>query len=187
MKMGADYMDRNITRTCAWEHFGAVVLAGGLQLTEQVNTGIWNFQFNKMEELNAYCKFRLSSQLEPGESLFFEETTCLRYSPIGLYFVFDENQPPEVGEFSKNLTDISHGKCRFKLAGEQAFAFVCDYAAMDLNQGQVQKFKMAKTLIGDYPILLYWQHKSEINLMVDRSYAQSFAGFLSVIASYWQT
>ena len=102
----------------------------------------------------------------------------LRFSPYSAYVILEQQQLAKfTTEHRKNFFDISHGKCMLTIQGESILEIVGDYCPTDIFCNRISKNQMVKTRFIDYELVIWWHSNDKVNLLVDRSYLQSFVEF----------
>jgi sarcosine oxidase gamma subunit len=83
------------------------------------------------------------------------------------------------------VTDISHGICELSLVGDQALDFLGNHTSANLKDPRVTETRNLRCLLGQYPVILWWDQVADIRLLVDRSYAQSLCDYLKHLMQRW--
>lgn len=78
--------------------------------------------------------------------------------------------------------DIGHGLTRLRLRGVEALHFLDQYTCADLHAIQVRRDRAARTRLNHYDCALWWPTTRDINILVDRSSAQSFVDHLRALS-----
>lgn len=157
-----------------------------LTIIESIGLSIYFIQQNAQFDLKAFSQSVFSQDIAMGKMLIKDKLRLIQLSPKNAYLFSEE--PQESGIFSSMICDISHGYCHLKLSGsKQALEFINSYTPADLNNSNTAKSKTAKTLLGHFNVILWWDSHEKIKLVIDRSYAQSFADYLSSLFKTWQT
>jgi len=96
----------------------------------------------------------------------------------------ESSLPGSLSDLAPMMTDISHGFCELSLTGSTALEFLSSYISVDLDP-RVTTNRCLRCLLGHYPIILWWDVVSEIHMLVDRSYTQSFCDYLETLSLRW--
>jgi len=121
-----------------------------------------------------------------GEMITSDNLRLIQLWPQVAYLISAEDSLPDTAyEFESLITDIGHGFCDLNLSGEGALVFLNDYSSADLDQQFVNSNRTVRTSLGHFQILLWWDEASNIHILVDRSYAQSFTDYIGHITSRW--
>ncbi len=140
---------------------------------------VLEWQFHAAAELDRFCHDTVGRHVDQGAFASTGNTVWLRFSPWAMYMV---SQKPVQLDFNPESpgtgTDISHGKCLLTLQGASVLPFVGDYCSVDIFSDPTTRNKMAKTRFMEYEIVLWWTTETRLDLLVDRSYAQSFLEFV---------
>ncbi len=78
--------------------------------------------------------------------------------------------------------EIGHGLTRFRLRGVEALHFLGYYTSANLHAASIRRTGAIRTRLNHYDIALWWPTTRDVNILVDRSRAQSFADHLRVLA-----
>ncbi len=80
---------------------------------------------------------------------------------------------------------IIFGFCEFRLGGEQALDFLGSYSSASLTEHGGSAKRSLRCLLGQYPVVLWWDDSANVRLLVERSYAQSFYDYLASLMVRW--
>lgn len=103
-------------------------------------------------------------------------TTTLRLWPNTLWTTCDTIK----ARFTS--VDISHGYCRLILRGVEALHFVANYTYADLMSQSVRDARVVRTRMNHFDCILWWHNTRDVNILVERSLAQSFCDHLRTLA-----
>lgn len=78
--------------------------------------------------------------------------------------------------------EIGHGLSHFRLRGVEALHFLGHYTRADLHAAPIRKARAVRTKFNHYDVALWWPTTRDVNILVDRSTAQSFADHLRALA-----
>lgn len=149
-----------------------------LVLKEEVFTEVWLLQFSNTKDVDDFSKALSYHKLEVGQWSEIEKISYLRFGPTSLNVVFDEQTLFVLNKAFKGCkTDISHGKSLFSLKGKNSLDFLQDYSISNLSGLYTEDRVLVKSNIIDYPTMLWRKESDCMNLLIDRSYAQSFIEF----------
>ena len=168
---------REILVGCAkWERDGREV-----SISERQDS-VFEGHFRSDDEFNRFCKLVTHRNVGKGKTALADTLLLLRYSPFSTYIVSEQLKLEDFNSAHQDqLTDVSHGKCVICIQGNAILNLFADYCSTDLFAGQNDEFQMVKTRFIDYEITIWWNSDVEINLLIDRSYAQSFVDFLHLL------
>lgn len=142
-------------------------------------SSVFEGHFRSDDELNRFCKLISHRNVGTGGVAVADTMLLLRYSPISTYMVSEELKLEDLNSAHReHFTDVSHGKCVLYAHGDAILNLFADYCSTDLFSGKNDEFRMVKTQFIDYELTIWWNSNDEINLLIDRSYAQSFVDFL---------
>ncbi|MED5391415.1 MAG: hypothetical protein VX977_06575 [Pseudomonadota bacterium] len=176
--VGVAYViDIEITQGSSWPKSLA------LSLTETKPLGILSVQTNSENDISGFCCSVLGESLELGEMSGGDTLRLIRHWPHKVYLIADGIPLPKIeSRYAGLITDISDAFCKLCLAGERSIAFLDQYCLLGLTQENILKMKTAKTMLGHYPVVIWWDDEAELSLLVERSLSQSFQDYLSVLA-----
>lgn len=103
-------------------------------------------------------------------------TLLLRFAPDRVL----ASGPLPDGPFT--AVEIGHGLTRFRLRGVEALHFLGYYTSADLHAAAIRRAGAIRTRLNHYDIALWWPTTRDVNILVDRSRAQSFADHLRALA-----
>ncbi len=157
-----------------------------LSLREINIQGLWSVQSNARHKLDAFSKTVFDQTLTFGTMLKTDDFRLIRLWPRAAYLLSDDYALADsVSHFDSMITDISHGFIDLSLSGDNALAFINDYCSADINQPAIVDARTLRTRLGQFDILLWWDDITDIRILIDRSYAQSFASYLQSLSSRW--
>lgn len=170
-------IDIEITQGSSWPKSLA------LSLTETKPLGILSVQTNSENDISGFCCSVLGESLELGEMSGSDTLRLIRHWPHKVYLITDGTRLPKIESRHAGLiTDISDGYCKLCLAGERSLAFLDQYCLLGLKQKIILTTRTAKTMLGHYPVIIWWDDEAELSLLIERSLSQSFRDYLSVLA-----
>ncbi len=139
---------------------------------------VFEGQFRSKNELDHICHSITHLEIQPGQMAASNGIQLLRFNPFSVYVILEQQQPAEfTTEHQKNFFDISHGKCMLTIQGESILEIVGDYCSADIFCSRISQNQMVKTRFIDYELVIWWHSNDKVNLLVDRSYLQSFVEF----------
>lgn len=154
------------------------------QIDQQAINGLWSIHANASHDINHFSNDLFNRDIDFGEMIAVDNLKLIQLWPGAAYLFSEHPELPAIASIFKNMiTDISHGFCTFKLSGESTLTFLNNYCSADLKQPNINGHQCLRTSMGHYLILLWWDDSTEIHLLINRSYAQSFADYLNVLAS----
>ena len=103
--------------------------------------------------------------------------TRLRHWPDRVWHVVDTQH-----ELPKGV-EIGHGVAVLRLRGHGALRFLADYCTADLRSAAIRRAGTARTRLGHYPVLMWWDTPRDIHIAIDRGLAQSLADHLRALAA----
>jgi sarcosine oxidase gamma subunit len=103
-------------------------------------------------------------------------TLLLRFSPDRVL----ASGPAPDGPFT--AVEIGHGLTRFRLRGVEALHFLGYYTSADLHAAAIRRAGAIRTRLNHHDVALWWPTTRDVNILADRSRAQSFADHLRAVA-----
>ena len=160
-----------------------------LVFNETAINSLWSVQGNRdialSELINALFHAELSIASPSEVILNNAGLQLLKLWPHKAYLLTEQDTlSDEVSIFTSLMTDISHGMCRFHLGGKHAFDFLSSYTSVDLAS-HTSKTGCRRCLLGQYPIILWWQDPDAVHLLVERSYAHYFFDYIGQLMCRW--
>ena len=135
-------------------------------------------QFRSKSELDHICHSIMHLDIQPGQMATSNGIQLLRFSPFSVYVLLEQQQLAAFStEHQKNFFDISHGKCMLIIQGESILEIIGDYCSTNIFCSRISQNQMVKTQFVDYELVIWWHSNDKVNLLVDRSYLQSFVEF----------
>ena len=157
-----------------------------LQINWRKTAGIWSIRTNAKQDLDSFANAIFHQHIDFGEMITLDNLRLIRLWPVSGYLLSEQwRLPDSASGFETMITDISHGFCGISLSGSAALPFLNDYCSADLEQARLNINRCLRTSLGQYSVLIWWDDASEIHLLIERSYAQSFKQFLHAIAIRW--
>jgi len=161
-------------------------LDASLPLTEVDIRGLWSIQAGRDHDLNSLAQTIFAETPRFGEMLCKDDLYWFYLWPHKVYLLSTETSPPELpAEVNSMLTDISHGLCELSLTGSNPLEFLNNYTSVDLVTAGNTTKRNLHCLLGQYRIILWWHDITEVHILVDRSYAQSFRDYLDTLFQRW--
>lgn len=161
-----------------------------LTLTEIEILSLWSVQGNREQDLAEFV-MAIFAEVVPAYGMLsagMSSASSLRLLKLwpqrAWLLAHRRSLPAEVAPFEALMTDITHGVCEFRLAGEHAWAFLGSYTSVDLAAPVDTGCR--RCLLGQYPLVLWWDDSADIRLLIERSYAQSFFGYLAELMTRWR-
>ena len=140
---------------------------------------VFEGQFRSKNELDHICHSITHLDIQPGQMAASNGILLLRFSPFSVYVLLEQQQLAEFStEHRENFFDISHGKCMLTIQGELILESIGDYCSTDIFCSRVLQNQMVKTRFIDYELIFWWHRSDKVNLLIDRSYLQSFVEFI---------
>jgi len=157
-----------------------------LALNEITDRFVWSVQADHQGSLNAFTEALFAAAPHSGEMLKTESLRLLQLWPHKAWLLSSSTQLPRaVDNFSDIMTDIGHGFCEFRLRGEHAPAFLGSYSSANPAAQSGGTKHSLRCLLGQYPVVLWWEDSADIRLLVERSCAQSFYDYLASLMARW--
>lgn len=154
------------------------------QISQQTHTGHWSVRANASHDLDQLSKSLFNQGIHFGEMIAADNLRLIQLWPRAAYLFSEQPELPTVAtEFENMITDISHGFCTIKLTGQDALAFLNNYCSADLTQSDIIANQCLRTRLGHYQILIWWSTSSDLQILVNRSYAHSFVDYLKALAN----
>jgi hypothetical protein len=149
--------------------------------------GLWSLQGNRKTPLADLVGALFATGAQSGLPLQCDGLCLLPLWPHQAYLLADQaTLPAQAGEFEHLLSDISHGYRQFRMGGEQAFDFVASYLSTDIA-AQRHVAACRRCRLGQYTPILWWDDQQDIRLLLERSYAQSFADYIDTLLARWRS
>jgi sarcosine oxidase gamma subunit len=147
---------------------------------------LWSIQGNRESSLSNFETALFDASAGIGSMLHSPALRWLRLWPHQAYLLADNQPvPASVPEFESLMTDISDGYCEFRLSGEQAFDFLANYLTADLAKSDSGSACL-RCRLGHYVVILWWEDRHQLQLLIERSYAQSFADYIESLMARWR-
>ena len=157
-----------------------------LALSEITDRLLWSVQPDHQGDLNAFTAAVFASAPRPGEVLKMDSLRLLQLWPHKAWLLASSPELPRgLDDYGDMMTDIGHGYCEFRLGGEQALDFLGSYTSSSPAQQCNGAKRSLRCLLGQYPVLLWWDDSADIRLLVERSLAQSFYDYLASLMARW--
>ncbi len=157
-----------------------------LLLDEITDRLLWSVQPGHQASLNAFTEAVFGDATRPGEVLQADSMRLLQLWPHKAWLLSSNAQLPHaVDDFSSIMTDIGHGFCEFRLRGEHALDFLGSYSSANPTDQSGGTRRSLRCLLGQYPVVLWWEDSADIRLLIERSYAQSFYDYLASLMARW--
>ena len=143
---------------------------------------VFEGQFRRKNELDHFCHSITQLDIQPGQMADSNGIQLLRFSPFSVYVLLEQSQLAEFSsEHRKNFFDISHGKCMLTMQGESILEIIGDYCSTDIFCSRISQNQMVKTRFINYELVIWWHSIDKVNILVDRSYLQSFVDFFRLL------
>ena len=168
-----------IVTEAATRGFAGLPANSGMRLVEVEDRGLWSLQSNRELELSVFAESIFGQPLRSGTMLADDALRLLRLWPHkALLLTGNSPLPARANVFEAMMTDVSHAFCELGLQGDGVFEFVNDHTSAPLPKAPTAALRC---LLGHYPVVLWWQEKTDIRILVDRSYALSFCEYLQIL------
>jgi sarcosine oxidase gamma subunit len=172
-------MPENTNRTAATLDSTSSLQNVDLTICEIENRFLWSVQPSRRQSLSEFAQAVFNTGLRSGEMLARESTRLIHLWPHKAYLLSDQaTLPTPADPFAAILTDISHGYCELSITGELALLFVNSYTTANLTAPDTSNSCNLRCQFGQYSVLLWWDDSTDIRLLLDRSYAQSFRDYV---------
>jgi len=160
--------------------------AGSLDLEQIEIAALWSIQSNREISLSSFESSLFHSSSKIGSMLKNPPLRLLRLWPHQAYLLADDQPLPDsVQELKSLMTDISDAYCRFQLSGLQAFSFIANYLTADLAMPNPDN-SCLRCRLGHYIAILWWENNQQLQLLVERSQAQSFKEYIESLMARWR-
>ena len=152
------------------------------RLTAVDIAGLWSIQAGREQSLDDVAR-ALFADADPHTSLALDEGRyLLRAWPHQAYLLTAEAGLPTAAKPCETLiTDIADAYCAFNLEGAAAFDFIADYLSADIRDTAPGP-QCLRCRLGHYNLLLWWQKRERLQILVERSLAHSFEGYIAQLA-----
>ena len=156
-----------------------------IHLNEVGIQGLWSFQPDRDHDLDSITGVLFPESTGAVTMLGDEALRLFKLWPHKAYLLSAESSlPGTLADRAAMITDISHGFCELSLTGTTALEFLNSYTSVDLDP-RVEANRCLRCQLGHYPIIFWWDDVSEIHMLVDRSYTQSFCDYLETLSLRW--
>ncbi|MCP4433845.1 MAG: hypothetical protein GY806_22985 [Gammaproteobacteria bacterium] len=159
-----------------------------LSINEISTRYIWSIQSNHSHNLADYVQQVFKEKPQSGSVLQQNQWRFILLSPSRGFLMSESLALPQAdAAYNTLLTDISHGYREFCLTGGQPFEFAGLYVSVDLNNTIDKKTGSLRCRLGQYACLLWWDDNTNLHILVERSYAQSFGEYLNhlLLRHHW--
>jgi len=147
---------------------------------------LWSIQGSRESSLSNFETALFDATAGIGSMLHSASLRWLRLWPHQACLLADiQPVPASAHEFESLMTDISDGYCEFRLSGEQAFDFIANYLTADLAKSDPGSACL-RCRLGHYVVILWWEDRHQLQLLIERSYAQSFADYIESLMARWR-
>jgi sarcosine oxidase gamma subunit len=147
---------------------------------------LWSIQGNRESSLSEFEAALFGTSIEIGATVQNETLRLLRLWPHQAYLLAtDQSLPASIRKHDTLMTDISDAYCRFRLGGEHAFEFIANYLSTDLLKVDAHSACL-RCRLGHYVVLLWWDDRHQLQLLLERSVAQSFADYIETLKARWR-
>lgn len=151
-----------------------------LALSEVADRFLWSIQPAHQGNLNTFTEAVFATAPRPGEVLKADSLHLLQLWPHKAWLLASSAQLPHtLDDYSGIITDIGHGYCEFRLSGEHALDFLGGYTSDSPANRCAAAKPSLRCLLGQYPLVLWWENSADIRLLVERSCAQSFYDYIA--------
>jgi sarcosine oxidase gamma subunit len=173
----------------------AAATSGGSVSVENLNLTIhevesrflWSVQASQKHSLSDFALAMFGTDLEDAAMRNRESLRLIHLWPHKAFVLSDQaTLPTSADSFASLITDISHGFCELSLRGQAALQFVNSYCTADLIAGQASSQGNVRCRFGQYHVVVWWNDRSDMRLILDRSYAQSFRDYIVHLMQRWQ-
>jgi len=148
--------------------------------------GLWSLQGNRETPLADPVGTLFATGAHPGLPLRSAGLCLLPLWPHQAYLLAEQaTLPAAAGACEHLLTDIAHGYRQFRLGGAQAFDFIASYVTVNIATLR-DAAACRRCRLGHYTVILWWDERQEIHLLLERSYAQSFADHIDALIARWR-
>lgn len=158
----------------------------GFVLTEINTRFLWSIQADNRQDLVEFTQAIFAEKAQFGNMLTRDSLRLLQLWPSKAYLLYDHPALPDpLQEFSSMLTDISHGMSELSLVSDQSLDFLNHHTSVNLQDPRIADSRSVRCLLGQYPVIIWWDQISDIRLLIDRSYAQSLRDYLNHLLQRW--
>jgi hypothetical protein len=159
----------------------------GISIREIENLHLWSIQPDRNQDLPAFGQAIFAEVPRPGEMLGNNSLRLIYLWPHKAYLLSTESAlPGPSDDFNSMVTDISHGFCELSLTGNCLLEFLNSYTSANLMDAGIANSRNLRCLLGQYQVILWWDEITNIRILVDRSYAHSFCGYLENLSLRWK-
>lgn len=158
-----------------------------LALREIGDRLLWSLQPGRRGNLNAFTQALFGAAPQPGEVLRKDSLRLLCLWPHKAWLLASSTGPRgPLDHFGDIATDIGHGYCEFSLGGEHALGFLGSYCSADPAERCGGERRSLRCLLGQYPVVLWWDNIDDIRILVERSHALSFHDYVEGLMARWR-
>ena len=142
---------------------------------------IRSLQGSRTRPLDRLLRDHFNDSATQGRVLQRGEQRLLQLAPQEA-LLLGNHWPPE---FETAAVDVTHAYIAFRLDGEQAFDFANDYTTADLATLRDQSGCL-RCRLGQYVVILWHDDSDTLKLLLERSYAHSFADDIARLIARWR-
>lgn len=150
---------------------------------------LWSIQGNRESSLSDFEIAVFGKNAEIGELLISEPLRLLRLWPHQSYLLTGQQPlPPSTQGFETLMTDITDAYCSFRIYGADASHFIANYLTANLTgnlTGTDSDPACLRCRLGQYSLILWWHERQDLQLLLERSFAQSFADYIDTLLARW--
>lgn len=184
--MGVTFVIDQVNRQAVTTHSMTQVANSDFSIIEIKDRYLWSIQANREHSLSVITQTLFHETAQFGSMLTTDSLRLIQLWPHKAYLLAAQpSLPGGLQEFTSMVTDISHGFCELSFVGDQAFELLNSHTSADLKHAQVARTCNLRCLLGQYQIILWWDLVSDIHILIDRSYAQSFCDYLEQLRRRW--
>ena len=146
--------------------------------------GLWSLQGGAGRPLEAMLD-ALFPQRNPADSLLQDENlSLLKPWPHQALLLSGSSELPEtLGDSASRATDVSHGFMHFRVDDAQAIACLASHLSADLES---HPGSCLRCRLEHYPLILWRVGDDRLELLVERSLAQSLVDYVERLALRWR-
>lgn len=153
----------------------------GIEFTALEIASLWVVQPSRETTIGDFAGAVFGDDTGHGRLLIGTGQRLLRPWPHQAYLHGDQaSLPAAAGPFAALLTDIADAYCAFRLDGNAAFDFAGLYLSAELAAIHTDHGCL-RCRLGHYTVILWWQDRNGLQLLLERSLARSFADYLGLL------
>jgi heterotetrameric sarcosine oxidase gamma subunit len=157
-----------------------------LSLIDLPRPQIWLVQANRLKGISEISQMICGQIVAQGGMVVNNESKLLQLWPNKLLLLIEEIESEHLAQLKSNLTDVSHGYNFLQLQGDSSLEFINAHVPVDLESGPFLTHRVARSQFESYSVIFWWDKPDTVQLLIDRSYAESFREYLESLINLWR-